>query len=313
MQPLLFRAGSIVIAYLSCLIVMISLSRGALVAAVVAGAVFLGLARNRITVILASVAAISPAVAVMVWVRAQPALMEGGMSLELRSSAGADLALRALAGLLLCLLLFFITSKLQDWRIVPESVSRGVALVSLAAIVSILLFISGFYIVKADSFSEWVSSKVDEFTSVKLPPAGPERLANINSGMRWQLWGEAYNEWKEHPLTGTGGQTFELVHLKRRETDLFVKQPHGLPARLLVETGLPGLLLMMVFASVVLFKAVRNVLVHRSYAPTLMSGILGLVVVYAVQTSFDWNWNIPALTVVAFFFAGYLVSKRPVL
>ena len=127
---------------------------------------------------------------------------------------------------------------------------------------------------------------------------------------RWQLWSEAVNNWKINPIKGTGAQSFPITHLMNREKGVvFCKQPHGLPYRLLSELGLIAFAVMGAF--IVVSISISTLTIHKikdRWQRGLASAILASTVIYLIHTSYDWDWNILAVTMPYFLFTGMLVG-----
>ena len=140
------------------------------------------------------------------------------------------------------------------------------------------------------SFSQWANDEYEAFTALKLVvPTDATRLLDINSSVRWQLWREAIANWNENRLTGTGGQSFPVVHMLKQENGMpFVKQPHGLPFQLLTELGVIGFTLLALFIiftlSISLWILYR---IKEQWEPGLAAALFSLIIIYLVHTSFD--------------------------
>ena len=89
----------------------------------------------------------------------------------------------------------------------------------------------------------------------------------------------------------------------------FVKQPHGLPFRLLSEEGLVGFAIAGAFIVVTLIAtALLLMRIDDRWKRGLAGALLSVNVIYLVHTSFDWDWNILAVTMPYFLFTGMLVG-----
>jgi O-antigen ligase len=305
---LLLRAAAIASAFMSVLVVLMSFSRGGVLALVLAGSVFLLLGKERLPMTGVMAAAVLPAIWIMNWIKDQPALTENGSPLDTRLLAGQDLGWRIMAGLFICWSVFLAMALLDRKNLLPRALPRYLT-ASLAGLVCLSMIVSAtWFALSLPSLPDWIGQKVTEFTQPADPPTGPERLFSIGSSMRWQLWGEAAEEWSQHPVVGTGGQTFPLIHQKRRTVDIFVKQPHSLPVQFAMEEGLVGLCLAGSFSLMAFGGSLGAVLKNRRRS-LVYPGMLAVLVVFGVQSWFEWNWNLPAVTIAPFFLAGFLSYK----
>jgi O-antigen ligase len=92
--------------------------------------------------------------------------------------------------------------------------------------------------------------------------------------------------------------------LRYRTLNAFAQDAHSLPLQTAAELGLVGLVLLgMLFGGV----AVVARQVHRT-APSLAAGPIAALVVYAVHSPLDWDWQMPAVTLVAVVLAGMLLG-----
>ncbi len=75
------------------------------------------------------------------------------------------------------------------------------------------------------------------------------------------------------------------------------------------ELGLVGFILGGAFIFTVAGFGVRNLVRSRERRERAATGtILSMITIYLIHTSFDWDWNVFAVTMPFFFFAGMLVS-----
>jgi tetratricopeptide (TPR) repeat protein len=101
------------------------------------------------------------------------------------------------------------------------------------------------------------------------------------------------------------------VHLIYRQNTLPVEQPHSVPLQFLSETGVVGALLGLGALSLLLVAAGRSARREagtpgeRGMAMALLAG----GVAYAVHSLYDWDWNIPAVTIPALIFIGGLAGS----
>jgi O-antigen ligase len=79
---------------------------------------------------------------------------------------------------------------------------------------------------------------------------------------------------------------------------------HSLPIQTLAELGVVGIALLLVFVGGVALAAARATRAR----PALAAGPVAALVVYIVHAPLDWDWQMPALSLVAFVLAGLVLA-----
>jgi hypothetical protein len=130
------------------------------------------------------------------------------------------------------------------------------------------------------------------------------RLASADSP-RYEYWRVAIGAFADHPLDGLGAGGFPVAWLRDRHDANPARNAHSLPIETLAELGILGGLALALLAGGIAVAARR---VHRA-DPALAAGPAAALVTYAFHTSIDWDWEIPALTLVAVALAGLLLAR----
>jgi hypothetical protein len=133
--------------------------------------------------------------------------------------------------------------------------------------------------------------------------AGNARFASVGSN-RYEYWKVALNDFAAHPVRGAGSGSFEVTWLRERPIPERVRDAHSLPLETLAELGLVGLALLLVMVGGVA-AAARTA--HRA-DPSLAAGPAAALVVWGLHACLDWDWEMPALTLVAVTLAGLLAA-----
>ena len=138
-------------------------------------------------------------------------------------------------------------------------------------------------------------------TRVKAPP--PSGSSDVGSN-RYDYWEVALGQFADDPLRGGGSGSFEVEWRREREIDEAVGDAHSLPLETAAELGLIGLALLAGLVGAVALAA------RRSWRadPALTSGMAAALTVWAVHACLDWDWEMPALTLVAVVLAGALLA-----
>jgi O-antigen ligase len=167
------------------------------------------------------------------------------------------------------------------------------ALIALLAVATAAVLVIVF--VRAGSPPALAARAYTEFTSPPNPGrTAQEQLLNVSSGRRTVYWSVAWQAVEDHPAVGFGAGTFGQYWQQHRQSGLNVLDAHNLYLETLAELGPIGLALLLVALGTPLVAAWRAR--DHPFVPPL----LGAYVVYVVQASLDWLWEMAAVTVVAF-------------
>jgi hypothetical protein len=150
-----------------------------------------------------------------------------------------------------------------------------------------------------------VAGSSEEAGSGSELPQGVERFASVKSN-RYDYWGIALSKFRDRPLQGQGAHGFANIWLKEREIREGAQDAHSLYIETLVELGLVGVLLLACFlggAVVCLAHARRG-----PDGPELTSGWAAAGVVWLTHAAVDWDWEMPALTLVFVLLVGCAVA-----
>jgi hypothetical protein len=134
------------------------------------------------------------------------------------------------------------------------------------------------------------------YTSFKAPPPHAQqnlnrRLLNFSGNGRADLWRLAWDQWRVHPVLGSGAGTYERYFLVHQPANVGrVHDAHGLYVETLDELGPVGLALLLV----VLLTPLAGLRVARRHP--LAAAAAGAYVAYLVHTAADWDWELPAVT-----------------
>jgi O-antigen ligase len=132
---------------------------------------------------------------------------------------------------------------------------------------------------------------------------GAARLTTLRSN-RYAYWKVAWRAFEAEPIRGVGGGGWAIYWLRYRPFNAGAQDAHSLYIQTAAELGLVGLaLLLATFTGVVL--AARRALVR---APALAAGPAAALVVWAAHVAVDWDWEMPAVTLLAIVLAGGLLS-----
>jgi O-antigen ligase len=306
------RLGALALLPIYLVTIGLTYSRGAVIAGAVGVAVTMLVAGSRLRTLVylaLGLAASAPALAIGL---STDSLTQGGLPLSEREGDAAILALVAVASMVLLAIAGHFLLRLEART--PPSPARSrriarwlgvaVAVAALAGVVAMGTSDRG--------FSGTISQAWDDFRAPSAEPAllDPSRLVSKNAGNRWTWWSEAVGAWSDKPLAGWGAGSFPVVHRQYRTHPLDVLQPHSVPLQFLSETGIVGFVLGMGGLVLLLIGAVAVV---RRLVPGpergLAAAMLGAAVAWLVHTGYDWDWDLPGVTLPALIMLGLLCAR----
>jgi hypothetical protein len=135
------------------------------------------------------------------------------------------------------------------------------------------------------------------------------RLGSIDTN-RYRYWDVALDVWTDRPLTGVGSGGFLVDWRRLRDRTDLSGDAHSLYLETAAELGLVGLGLLMLLIGGVGAGTVR--LYRRR--PAAAAGLAAGLGAWAVHAGLDWDWEVPALTLMAFLLAAAAIawSEEPV-
>lgn len=124
------------------------------------------------------------------------------------------------------------------------------------------------------------------------------------SGNRTDYWTVAGRAFVDHPLKGVGTGSFATEWARERPIQESVRDAHSLYIETGAELGLVGLLLLLAFATATTASAVQA----RRRDPQLSAGLCAALLTLAVHAGVDWDWEVPAVSLITLVVAGALIA-----
>jgi hypothetical protein len=149
-----------------------------------------------------------------------------------------------------------------------------------------------------------IYAATDTGSKQALTGANPARLGSLQTN-RYAYWRVALADgFGHHPLNGVGAGGFAATWLRYRTIPERVRVPHSLYVETLAELGLVG------FACLIAFFGGIAAAARRAYrtGPALAAGPIAALVTFAAHAAVDWDWEMPALTLVAIALAGMVIA-----
>ena len=130
-----------------------------------------------------------------------------------------------------------------------------------------------------------------------------QRFSSLGSN-RYAYWRVAIDTGADHPLAGVGASGFRVEWLRHRHIDETVRDAHSLELETFAELGLVGVALLAALLGGVGLSARAA---HR-LDPALAAGPAAALTAWAFHSAIDWDWEMPALTLVAIVLGGALLA-----
>jgi O-Antigen ligase len=287
------RAGGVVALYALLVALVLTYSRGGILAALVALAIWFALSSERFEGATALVSAAVPAGILLAIVIQLPGIAADEQPRSVRVNDGAWFALLFVFGALLA----FAAAYFVRYRPGPE---RERLLLKAAAGAAVVLLAAG--LVGA------LAAGGNPFGSDPQIVQGPSRLTEGSLNNRWGWWKEAWEGFEGQPLGGIGAGSFELLHRQLRDNDVDVREVHSLPLQFASETGLVGFLLAGGAFGAALLGAWRALGRLEDDERAAATALAVMLPTFLVHGALDYDWEFIALCGPLFFVTGFLLS-----
>jgi len=298
---------------------MLSYSRGGLLALLFGLAFWFGAVPLRLRGALALLVTAAAAAPVVAWAFARDALSTDRIPLAARVDAGQDFGalLLLMVGVLLAAGL---TANFLAARNPPSARLRRVAGRGLVALVALVPVVTAIAIAAAPGgIGGQTSEAWDQLTNPAVPAPGntPDRLT-ATSSVRARYWRESLDVFRASSTIGAGAGSFVVARTRHRIDRLAVRHSHGYVVQTLADLGLVGLGLSLVAAAGWLVAAARATGVRRRdrglrFDPQRIGllTMVSVVVVFAVSSLIDWTWLVPGTAIVALLCAAWVAGSGP--
>jgi MFS family permease len=264
-------------------------SRGAWLALAIGLLAAVAIDPRRLQLIAAGLA-LAPVLALAVWLASeQDALTQTDAPLSAATDEGHRLALYLLilAGVsaLVAGAFALAESRLTLRRAVPLAFAGTLTAGVLAAAIVVFARYGGPLTIAENAW--------DSFSA---PPSATqpdlrERLFTFQGSYRVDLWEVALDDYRDHPVLGSGPGTYEHYWNEHRPFGHIVRDAHSLYLETLAEHGPVGLALLIVAFGTPLVAA------FLARARPLVPCALAAYAAFVVHAGVDWDWELPAVTV----------------
>ena len=283
------RAAGVVYIYALVVGLLLTYSRGGVLAAATAIVLWLVLGRPRVESAAALLLGGGAGLGVAAWAFTRPGLTTDRAEHSLRVHDGAWFAVVFVLAAVAVAALAYLGSLAEERRPLTAARRRLVGRVALGVLCAGVVV--GVVVLAVESNPEgWFK----DFAQPTNPTqqGGPQHLASASSSSRWLWWKEAWQAWERQPWRGTGAGSFELTHRVLRTNDIVVTEPHNVPLQFLTETGLVGFFLALVAVGAAAVGVGRR-LGGRDPAAVALAV---LAAAYVLHSLVDFDWDFVAVT-----------------
>ncbi|HEX5307694.1 MAG TPA: O-antigen ligase family protein [Solirubrobacteraceae bacterium] len=312
---------------------MLTYSRGSLVALAIGVAAWMALVPLRLRGVRVLAIAALGAAPVIAWDFAKPALKDEAVGLVARTTAGHQFGV-LLAAMAVVLLAAGIAIGFFGDRSAPRVRTRRAAGYAIAALLTLALAGAiGALASTERGLTGTVSHDLSSLTNpnAKVPANTAGRLTAVGS-VRARYWKEAIDIFEAHPALGAGAAGYETARLRYRTIPIDVRQAHGYVVQTLADLGLVGLGVTLALLLAWMAAAGRGThpfnrrwqarrsppeLAWRAqalaYTPERIGllSMLCIVIAFGVHSFVDWTWYVPGNALVALLCAGWLAGRGP--
>jgi hypothetical protein len=293
-------------AWLTAILVtlLLTYSRGGLIALAVAGALAVVWLRRPFAAVTALGAAALGAVWPGLYGLTADALTTDALPVAEREGAGLGLGWRLLLGMALAAGLAWATRE----RTLPVTIRPRRVAAALAASLALVVAAGGVAAAADGGVRGWVGDRVGLGDDGGAVSNESGRILDPGINQRSDWWTEAAHGFSDAPLLGQGGGTFPLVHLQYRDNGVDAvnpRDPHGLVLRVASGLGAVGLVFLAALVAGVARGSTRAL---RRGPRDAVALPLAVVAAVGVISIIDRTWAVPALTVPAFAAAGVLLA-----
>ena len=227
------------------------------------------------------------------WAFTQPALVDDGAVRSDRVTAGAWLAVGLVLAAAGAAGLAVLSPRLLGRR---RDVGRALVASGALAVVASAL-----------GLAAWGgSATAEECTN------DPSRLGSLCANNRLDWWREAREIFVDHPLGGTGADTFAIARLAHREDGREVRQPHSIPLQIAAGQGVVGLALLAAFVAAAVVGTRRALGRLDGEERSAVVPLVALTAIYALHALVDYDLDFVAVTAPSLVALGaVLAAGRP--
>ena len=298
---------------------MLSFSRGALLALIVGLIFWFAVVPLRLRGAIVLLGASAGAGAVVAWAFTMTGLTTDELPIQVRSDTGHELGALLLLMVVLLLAVGLAAGFLAEER--PASprakLLAGRAVLGIVALIPVVLLIA--LATAPGGVDGQVSKAWDQLTDpgAETPANTPDRLT-ATSSVRARYWEEAFDVHSVSPWVGSGAGAYATVRDRFRTSTLFVRHAHGYVPQTLADLGWAGLGLSLLALALWGWGAIRTTGMRPrdrglpwDAERVGMAALVAIALVFGVSSLVDWTWFVPANALMGLVAAAWVVARPP--
>ena len=296
---------------------MLSYSRGALLALAVGLAFWFAVVPLRLRSAVVLLGATAGAAPVVGWAFSMTGLNTDRLPLAVRADTGHELGALLLVMLAALLALGLAARFLAAER--PASphakAIAGRVLLGVVAAVPVIALIA--LASASGGIDGQVSKGWDRLTNpnASTPDNTPGRLT-ATSSVRARYWDEAFGVHGVSPWVGTGAGAYATVRMRFRTGTLFVRHAHGYVPQTLADLGWAGLGLSLLALALWGWAAIKAIGMRPrdrglpwDAERAGMAALIAVALIFGVHSAVDWTWFVPANALCGLIAAAWVVAR----
>jgi len=296
---------------------MLSYSRGALLALAVGLAFWFAVVPLRLRSAVVLLGATAGAAPVVGWAFSMTGLNTDRLPLAVRADTGHELGALLLVMLAALLALGLAARFLAAERPASPQAKAiaGRVLLGVVAAVPVIALIA--LASASGGIDGQVSKGWDRLTNpnASTPDNTPGRLT-ATSSVRARYWDEAFGVHGVSPWVGTGAGAYATVRMRFRTGTLFVRHAHGYVPQTLADLGWAGLGLSLLALALWGWAAIKAIGMRPrdrglpwDAERAGMAALIAVALIFGVHSAVDWTWFVPANALCGLIAAAWVVAR----
>jgi hypothetical protein len=313
------------------LAILLTQSRGALIAAALGTIAWLAIVPMRMRTMPVIVLPAIGAGAVATWALSKDAFAVAAEPLSVKQSVAGEFGLLlVLMGLGLVVAGVLVNLGLTR-GVPPFHVRRRIGIVALALACAVPLAAFTSVAFSDRGIGGAIGDRVDQLTSETQTAPSEQGAARFTaaSSTRGKYWREAVRVFEDRPAVGLGAGNFQTARLRHRSDASVTRHAHGFVPQTLADLGILGVALTTALLLAWLVAVARATGLHPRGLPfrrhngaaaprrdwdgdrTALVAATLIAVVFGLQSAIDWTWFVPGPTAMALVAAGFVAGHAP--
>ena len=301
------------------LVLMLSYSRGSLLALAAGLVAWFAIVPLRLRGAIVLLGATAGAAPVIVWCFSLNGLTTDKLPLAVREDAGHELGALTLLMLVVLLVLGLVAGFLAAERPASAAAKQTASRMLLGVLVLLPVLALIALASAPGGVDGQLSETWDQLTnpSAETPGNTPDRLT-ATSSVRARYWEEAFDVHGLSPWIGTGAGAYATARDRFRTGTIVVRHAHGYIPQTLADLGWAGLAISLLALAAWGWAAVRVIGLRRRDRGLAwdaervgMATLVAVAVVFGVHSLVDWTWFVPANALGGMIAAAWVAARPP--